>query len=222
MMVMLAAGMAGASAQAAGPPADYKLDPDFTENAPDGAARIEQYAKPSSDGGLNWQVWVRRKEVNSLLQPAETDYPASFRFTHDGSWLVRSQKTGAGENSLYLYVLKPEGFAATTPKPLGDLAWAYFHSLPASRMVKRPDFHIAAGLLKGADENYRGMGFDWPDSRYLLISLSGDVEPNRRHGQIISVHDWRCRYDLQSGTFDVPDSFQNDNAKALRPMSSRR
>jgi hypothetical protein len=222
MASMLIAGIPAAFAQPAGPPADYKLDPDFSESSSDGATRIEQYAKPSADDGLNWQIWVRRKDGSSLLQPAETDYPASFRFTHDGRWLVRSQKTGAGENSLYLYVLRSEGFVDATAKPLGDMAWAYFHGLPESRRIKQPDFHISAGLLKGADENYRWMGVDWPDSRYLVISLSGDVLPSRRHGQILSVQGWRCRYDLQTGAFEVPPDFRSDNAKALRPISSRR
>ena len=59
------------------------------------------------------------------------------------------------------------------------------------------------------------MGETWPDSRYLVITLSGDVSPNRRHGQILSVRGWHCRYDLQKGTFDVPRSFAANNAKAI-------
>jgi hypothetical protein len=73
--------------------------------------------------------------------------------------------------------------------------------------------------VKGAEENYRWMGVNWPDSRYLVITLSGDVSPNRRHGQIRSVRGWRCRYDLQKGTFDVPPEFADDNAKAIAPES---
>jgi len=127
------------------------------------------------------------------------------------------QKTGAGEGSLYLYHLGPQGFAAATRKPLGDLAWTYFKSLPDSRKIKRPDFHIDAGLVKGLDDNYRWMGESWPDSRYLVISLSGDVSPNRKHGQIRSLRGWHCRYDLQKGTFDVPPDFSENNAKAIAP-----
>jgi hypothetical protein len=41
MTGMLIAGIPAAFAQPAGPPADYKLDPDFTESSPDGATRIE-------------------------------------------------------------------------------------------------------------------------------------------------------------------------------------
>jgi hypothetical protein len=31
------------------------------------------------------------------------------------------------------------------------------------------------------------------------------------------VHGWRCRYDLQTGKFDVPAVFSDDNAKAVVP-----
>jgi hypothetical protein len=97
------------------------------------------------------------------------------------------------------------------------LAWAYFNSLPVSRKIRRPDFHIAADLVKGAEEHYRWMGVNWPDNRYLVISLSGDVSPDRRHGQIRALRGWRCRYDLQKGTFDVPPEFAGHNAKAIAP-----
>jgi hypothetical protein len=31
------------------------------------------------------------------------------------------------------------------------------------------------------------------------------------------VHGWRCRYDLQTGKFDVPARFSAGNAKAVVP-----
>jgi hypothetical protein len=31
------------------------------------------------------------------------------------------------------------------------------------------------------------------------------------------VHGWRCRYDLQTGTFDVPAGFSGHNAKEVVP-----
>ena len=31
------------------------------------------------------------------------------------------------------------------------------------------------------------------------------------------VNGWRCRYDLQTGKFDVPALFSGDNAKAVVP-----
>jgi len=204
-------------AQSAGPPADYKIQPGRSDTSPDGKTTIEQYLKVDANDDYQWQFWARREDKLTMLKPPQPYYAADFRFTNDSQWLVRTQKTGAGSNSLYLYRLTPKGFVAATRKPLGDLAWAYFKSLPEARKVEKPNFHIGAYLLKGTQENYRELGVTWPDNRYLAISLSGDVEPNERHHQIRSVRGWRCRYDLQKGAFDVPPEFAENNAKAIAP-----
>lgn len=203
-----------ASAQPAGPGAGYTLDPDETQKSPDGAIIIEQYHKADADDNWVWQAWARKDNDASQLKP-EQDYPAGFRFTNDSRWLVRMQKTGSGEAELYLYRLGANGFESATQKPLSDLAWAFFYSRPESRKVEKPDFHIMTGLIKGVDDNYRWMGEQWPDNRYLVLSLSGEVEPNAHHHQIGTVNGWRCRYDLQTGKFDVPPEFAKDNRKAL-------
>jgi hypothetical protein len=215
--LLLACAIGAVAAQADGPAADYKIDPQHTSTSPDGATTIEQYARISADGDYTWQFWARRQDKLTLLKPEQPDYAAGFRFTSDSRWLVRMQKTGAGYASLYLYRLGPQGFVAATAKPLSDLAWAYFMRRPESRKIRKPDFHIEADLVKGTDDNYRSLGQHWPDSRYLVIALSGQVSPNNRHGQLRSVRGWRCRYDLQKGTFDVPPDFAGDNAKAIAP-----
>jgi hypothetical protein len=46
----LGCAVATASAQSAGPPADYKIRPDYTDTSPDKKTTIEQYAKVLSDG----------------------------------------------------------------------------------------------------------------------------------------------------------------------------
>lgn len=206
-----------ALAQTAGPPAGYAIDSDYTTKSPDGTTTIEQYKKTDKDGNLTWQFWAKRTDHSTLLEPEQPDYSAGFRFTNNSQWAVRMQKTGAGESSLYLYKLGAQGFVAATAKPLSELAWAFLKSLPDYRKIMKPDFHLAAYLVKGVDDNYHGMGEDWPDSRHLVISLSGDVYPNSRHGQILSLRDWECRYDLQTGTFDVPKNFAANNAKAIAP-----
>jgi hypothetical protein len=215
--LFLACAIGTMAAPAVGPTAGYKIYPEHTSTSPDGTTTIEQYAKIGADGNYTWQFWARHQDKLTLLKPEQPDYAAGFRFTNDSQWLVRMQKTGSGYASLYLYRLGPQGFVAATPKPLSDLAWAYFRSLPDSRKVRRPNFHIEAGLVKGTDDNYRSMGEKWPDSRYLVISLSGEVLRNGQHGQIQSLRGWHCRYDLQKGTFDVPPSFAENNAKAIAP-----
>lgn len=219
MGVFLAYAIGTALAQTAGPPADYEINADYTTASPDGATTIEQYKKTDPGGDLTWQFWARRHDSLTMLEPEQPDYAAAFRFTNDSQWVVRMQKTGSGEASLYLYKLGPQGFVAATPKPLDDLAWAYFNSLPVSRKIPKPDFHIVADLVKGVDDNYHWMGENWPDSRYIVISLSGSVLPTSHHGQIDALRGWRCRYDLQSGKFDVPPDFAENNAKAIAPAS---
>jgi len=208
-----------AAAQPTGPRAGYDIDPEFTEKSPDGAITIEQYVDKETDD-WKWQFWARRQDKLTMLKPEQPDYPAGFRFTNDSQWLVRMQKTGSGESTLYLYHLGPQGFVPATKKPLGDLAWAYFKSRPEWQKVKKdPEYYISANLLKGTEENYRWLGVDWPENRYVLIGLSGDADiKTRKPMQTGVVNDWRCRYDLQTGKFDVPPLFSNDNAKAVVPQ----
>ena len=133
---------------------------------------------------------------------------------------MRAQKTGSGEQDLYLYRITPQGTAPVSKKPFSDLAWAFFKTRPEWRKVKKaPEYHIAAGLLKGVDDNYSWLKVDWPANRYLLVSLSGDADiKGRKHEQTGVVNGWRCRYDLETGKFDVPTIFAEHNAKAVVPQ----
>ena len=218
LLGFIAAWTAGAAAQTAGPPADYKIDTRFSVTSPDGATTIDQYAKDDPDNGYSWQIWVRRQGAQSLLDAKPADYPAGFRFTNNSQWVVRMQKTGAGYADLYLYRLDPSGFVAATKKPLSDLAWDHFYRHPESRKIAKPDLHISADLVKGVDNNYKWLGESWPDSRYIVVTLSGDLDSNARHVQIREVNGWRCRYDLQTGKFNVPTDFAANNKKALVPL----
>src|SRR6478736_3474871 len=109
-----------AAAQPAAPPARYKIDEKYTQKSPDGAITIEQYLNKDTDD-WKWQFWVRRQDTFTLLDPEPAGYPAGFRFTNDLKWIVRMQKTGSGESTLYLYRLGPQGFVPATKKPLADL-----------------------------------------------------------------------------------------------------
>ena len=115
--LFLAVAVGTVSARPAGPAADFKIDPEHTATSPDGTTTIEQYAKIASDGDYTWQFWARRPNTLTLLKPEQPDYAAGFRFTNDSRWLVRMQKTGSGEASLYWYRLGPQGFVAATSKP---------------------------------------------------------------------------------------------------------
>lgn len=211
-------GIGAAAAQPAGPPAGYELQPKHTRTSPDGKVTIEQYVNKATDD-WKWQFWARRHDAFTQLGPEPADYPAGFVFTNDLKWIVRIQKIGSGTSTLHLYRLGPQGYVAANTKPLGDLAWAYMKTRPDWRKVRKvPEYHDNAFLEQGLEDNYRALGAAWPANRYLVISLSGDADlKGRKPMQTSVVHGWRCRFDLQTGKFDVPPVFSAGNAKAVVP-----
>ena len=226
--VLLLLGIASiAPACADGPGAGFKRDPNATVfKSPDGKLRVEQYAKKQEDGRRLYQFWTfdsgRRHAF--LLNPGEGDdqagYEAGFRFSPDSKWLVRMQKQGAGYQTLFLYRRNGYQFSSATTKPLGDLAWDYFFTTPASKGMHRDPKdpyaldHAFAGLVQGMEENYAWMGQHWPDSRYVVISLSFDMQGEDVPGPWIEG--WHCVYDLKTGAFSAPPDFAENNAKAIK------
>ena len=160
-----------APAGADGPRAGFKLDPEATVfTSPDQKVRVEQYSKDRKDGGLLYQFWTFDSDRRHafLLNPGEGDdlagYAAGFRFSPDSQWLVRMQKLGAGYQTLFLYRRKGYQFSPATTKPLGDLAWDYFFSTPASKGMHRDPKdpyaldHATVGLVKGWKKITLGWG----------------------------------------------------------------
>jgi hypothetical protein len=232
-LILLLLGIASvAPVRADGPGAGFKLDPKATVfTSPDRKVRLEQYVKKTEDGDLFYQFWTfdRDRRHAFLLNPDEGDdptgYAAGFRFSPDSQWLVRMQKLGAGSQTLFLYRRKGYEFPAATTKPLGDLAWDYFFTTPTSKGMHRdPENpygldHAFVGLVKGMEENYTSMGQHWPDSRYVVISLSFDMQGEEKPAPWIEG--WHCVYDLKTGTFSVPPDFAENNAKAVKTPGAR-
>ena len=135
------------------------------------------------------------------------------------------QKLGAGYHPLFLYRRKGDQFLPATIKPLGELAWDYFFSLPDSRGMQRDASdpysldHAQVHLVKGMEENYAWIGMHWPGSRHVVISLSFDIQGQDKPSAWIE--DWWCVYDLETGTFSVPAAFAANNAKAIKPPGTR-
>ena len=214
--VLSGALLMSAAAHAAGPPDGYKHEDKYDAVSPDKSTTVEQYVKKNGDDPWNWQFWARHGDSFTLLAPVQDDYPAAFAFTKDSAWAMRMQKTGSGESTMYLYHLTPKGFVSATKEPIGDMAWDYFNSRPESKKVQKPDFHIGAWLVDSSDDDYKSISTGWPDNRYIVIGLGGELEPTHRHHQLNVIRGWMCRYDLTTGKFDVPDSFAKVNAEALR------
>jgi hypothetical protein len=79
--LFLAFAISAGAAEPAGPPTDYKIDPEYTSTSPDGATIVEQYAKTDADGNYTWQFWARRGDKLTLLKPEQQDYAAGQRFS---------------------------------------------------------------------------------------------------------------------------------------------
>ncbi|HEX9470223.1 MAG TPA: hypothetical protein VF957_11840 [Bradyrhizobium sp.] len=215
-----------APASAEGPGAGFKLNAEYTETSPDKKVRVEQYAESTKDGDLLHQFWTFDADHGHafLLNPGENDslagYAAGFRFSPDSQWLVRMQKLGAGYQTLILYRRNGHQFSPATTKPLGDMAWDYFFSTRTSKGMHRNSKdpysldHAFVGLVKGMEENYAWMGEHWPDSRYVVISLSFDMQGEEK--KTPWIEGWHCVYDLKTGAFSVPPDFAKDNAKAVK------
>jgi hypothetical protein len=215
-----------APARADGPGAGFKLKADGTFVSLDKTMQVEQYAKEQEDQSLLFQFWTFDGDHRHpfLLNPAENDelagYRAGFRFSPDSQWLVRMQKLGAGSQTLFLYRRNGYQFSPATKKPLGDLAWDYFFTTPASKGMHRDPKdpyaldHAFVGLVKGMEENDAWMGKHWPDSRYVVISLSFDMQGEDIPGPWIEG--WHCVYDLKTRAFSVPPDFAENNAKAVK------
>jgi hypothetical protein len=219
-----------ATANAASPRAGFKLNAEDTFTSSDRTWRVEQYYKRLKDQGVLYRFWTfdRDRRHPSLLNPGEGDdqagYAAGFRFSSDNQWLVRMQKLGAGYQTLFLYRRNGYQFSPATPKPLGDLAWDYFFSTPASKGMRRDPKdpyslgHAFVGLIKGMEENYAGMGQHWPDSRFIVISLSFDTQGDEE--KTPWIEDWHCVYDTKTGSFSVPPDFAENNVKAVKAPGS--
>jgi hypothetical protein len=235
LSALLLLGLAAAvPASAAGPGPEFKLraDADAIFTSPDRQIRVEQYAADKGDHGFLYQFWTfdDTRQHPSLLNPGETTdlagYPAGFRFSPDSQWLVRMQKTGSGSQDLFLYRRNGLEFSSATPKPLSEMAWDYFWGSPASKKLRRDPknrdelSHVFAALVKGMDDNYTWLGVHWPDSRYVVISLNFDAQGEDK--PLPYIEDWWCAYDLKTGTFSVPRTFAEHNAKAYTTPRPKR
>ena len=216
---------APASADGAGSELERLPDADHTFTSPDGLVSVEQYSKKDEYDRV-YQFWTFDGKLQNgalLNRNEDTDlagYPAGFRFSRNSQWLVRMQKLGAGYHSLFLYRRTGDQFSPATPKPLGDMAWDYFFSQPLSRKMHRKSKdrdslnHLQVHLVQGMDDNYAGMGKHWPDSRYIVLTLSFDSQGEDK--PLPWIDGWRCVFDTKTGQFSIPVDFADHNARAGR------
>jgi hypothetical protein len=207
-------------------------DPEDTFTSPDGQVIIEQYWKDKGEYDRVYEYWAfDAKHGHGVLLNRDkyiddARYPAGFRFGPNSQWVVRMQKLGSGTHTLFLYRRNGSRFSEATPKPLGDMAWDYFYSQPISRQIHRKSKdrdsidHPQIHLVKGADDNYASQGRHWPDSRYLVLSLSFDAQGEDH--PLPWVEDWQCVFDTKTDKFSIPADLAKKNAETVKYPAAKR
>jgi hypothetical protein len=193
------------------PGAGFKLNTDGTFVSPDQTIRVEQYAKTQKDERLLYRFWTFDGDHRHpfLLNPGENDelagYRAGFRFSPTASgWCACKNWERVTRRSFCIAGMDINSHRRPK-KTFGDLAWDYFFTTPASKGMPRDPKdpysldHASAGLVAGMEENYAGLGQHWPANRYIVISLSFDIQGKEKPSPWIEG--WRCVYDLKTGAF---------------------
>ena len=233
--IVVLLGLAAATpARAAMPDSELtKLEePDDTFTSPDGQVIIEQYSRKKDEYDHIYEFWAfdAKHEHGVLLNPGEdlnvAGYPAGFRFSPNSQWVVRMQKIGSGTHTLFLYRRKGTDFVPATPKPLGEMVWDYFYSQPISQKIHRKSAdrhsinHAQINLLQGVDDNYASEGRKWPDSRYLVLSLSFDAQGEDR--KLPWLDDWQVVFDTKTDKFSIPPDLAKNNAETINYPEPKR
>jgi hypothetical protein len=65
-----------------------------------------------------------KAEATLVAQPKWYPWPANYQISPDERWIIRDQKTGSGENALFLYRLAPNGHLWRMAQHLDDLVFA--------------------------------------------------------------------------------------------------
>lgn len=226
------ASVATARADMPGSEMTRMTEADDTFTSPDGQVIIEQYWKDKGEYDRVYEYWAfdAKHEHGVLLNRDQyTDdarYPAGFRFSPNSQWVVRMQKLGSGTHTLFLYRRNGSQFSEATPKPLGDMVWDYFYSQPISRQMHRKAKdrdsidHPQVHLVQGVDDNYASQGRHWPDSRYLVLSLSFDAQ-GADH-PLPWVADWQVVFDTKTDRFSIPADLAKNNAGTINYPAPKR
>ncbi|WP_170157182.1 polysaccharide biosynthesis/export family protein [Roseimicrobium gellanilyticum] len=181
--------------------------------------RIDQYHTTGGDI-WDWEFWVSRKGgappvklSTGARDPAM--YGAGFSFHPSEKWLLRTQKTGSGDNVVVLYrITKQETFVRTDAgSTLDELAWAEFDRVYSLAGDATQRYHAGCGFLgwepdgetlrlrltaAHCGEAYRA---DWTVHYHLktkkFFFASDDRAHNKRHGLI-----WKPRGKLAVSAHD--------------------
>jgi hypothetical protein len=162
----------------------------YSRSSPTGRFRIDQYHTTGNDA-WDWQFWIFRKGVDRpvKLPTGERDpafYGATFSFHPSEKWLIRTQKTGSGDNVAVLYRITSDGQF----KPLDlantfdEMAWAQFDRAQGFSGERTQRYHTGCEFL----------GWE-PDGETLRLKLTASHCFEEYHAN------WTVHYHLRSRKF---------------------
>lgn len=184
-----------------------KGEPASTFESPDNTFMIVQYADKTEDL-WKWESWVFPKSDDPSYKLSRLHdfhgYPGRYDLSPDHQCLVRSQKIGSGEATIYLY--KRAGgtkFRSVCNGSFGDLAWDFFTKQPEISSDMVPSFHQYVQVK------------EWRTGGIALIELSGMhfLDATRW-----VTDDWQCLYDLSTETFQVTPDIRKSNQSKIYPL----
>jgi hypothetical protein len=122
-----------------------------------------------------------KPQVSLADQPEWYSWPADYHISADEQWIIRDQKTGSGENALFLYHLTREGQIWRLTTPIDDAVFATL--LTPLHRTRKDYYHLEVVLTS------------W-DLAAACLHLKAYATPNDRKDQLIEGK--KIRYDLNT------------------------
>jgi hypothetical protein len=109
----------------------------FTAKAPSGRfIIIQRWFRPDyvakntdcSDADCGWRASLEfadkaKPQATLAAEPEWYSWPADYSISPDEQWILRDQKTGSGENALFLYHVLPTGQVWRLSQHVDDIVW---------------------------------------------------------------------------------------------------
>jgi hypothetical protein len=140
-----------------------------------------------NDSDCGWQAVLQfadksKREATLAAHPEWYAWPADYRISPDEQWIIREQKTGSGENALFLYHVEPNGQLWRLAQPLDDLVFAFL--LPPLHRTRADYYHMEV-LVES-----------W-DVAAGKVHLRANATPNDKHEKAL-IRDRRVTYDFKN------------------------
>jgi hypothetical protein len=131
----------------------------FIAKAPSGRFTITQrWFRPDwiatntdcSDADCGWEAFLQfadkaKPQATFAAHPEWYSWPADYHISPDEEWIIRDQKTGSGENALFLYHVERDGRVWRLSQHLDDLVWSVL--LTPLHLTRADYYHMEVVLV---------------------------------------------------------------------------